>query len=397
MNKIDLVICKFNIILFLKAIMLLSPIILLFFNENGLNLSDLFFCQGIFYICAILFDIPIGYLSNTKSRKYLLFSAQLVFLLITILWLCFKGYYIILFGEILYAYTKTAIDNVPSGYLFDYLSTKNKSMPQYWGYSYFYMALGVAISSLLGAYLYYISGSRLILIIEAILISISIILILSLPDIKSQNTISKSFKQEIKEYIEIIKDICKNKSIITYVFYSGLLNSYSFLFALLFQPIMKNAIFPIIMFGVITFSNNIIRSIAGVVAGKWFKNTNIRNLIVPTFISFLFAFLCIFICISNKNINLITLLIFIVCIIIGFQIIFLVLHFSRIHKFVPLENRGSLMTVNNIVARTFPAIILVCSRLYMDKLGLPYFVLIAFIIFAVIGGYIMIKTLEIKD
>ena len=140
--KQDFTIWKFNFALYLRSLMLLSPIILLFYNEHGLNANDLFFCQGIFYVFAILFDIPIGYLSNTKSRKNLLLTAFIIFLGISLLWLFFKGYYIIIAGEILYALTKTILDNVPSSYMYDYLSTQNKQMSKYWGYSNFLCHLG---------------------------------------------------------------------------------------------------------------------------------------------------------------------------------------------------------------------------------------------------------------
>lgn len=396
-EKLDINICKFNLVLFLRSLMLLSPVLLLFYNENGLNAGDLFFCQGLFYVFAILFDIPVGYFSNTKSRRNLMIFAFALFLGIWLLWLFFKGYYIIILGEILYALIKTIFDNVPSGYAYDYLKTKNKQMEKYWGYSNFYMSFGIAAGSLLGAFLYSKYGSSLILIAESVLMIICILLISSLPNIKPPKPEQKSFNDKLNEYISVTKNICTNKSIIYYILYSGLLNALSYLFALGFQPVMQNALFPVVLFGIIYFVNYFIKSCAGIVVGKWLKNIQIRLLILPLFILYLIAFGFIFIILSCKNIIVDFILMTLICLIIGLQIIFLILHISRLHKFVPMENRGSLMTINNSVARFLPAVFLISSRLFMDKLGVGIFFFIVFIFFVIFGSYVIIRTYEIKD
>lgn len=46
--KQDFTIWKFNFALYLRSLMLLSPIILLFYNEHGLNANDLFFAKEFF-------------------------------------------------------------------------------------------------------------------------------------------------------------------------------------------------------------------------------------------------------------------------------------------------------------------------------------------------------------
>ena len=89
---------KLNIALFLRAMLLLSPVMLLFYQENGLTVSELFFFQGIFYLFSVLLEIPVGYLSDSISKKNVLFLSLFVFFLINLLWLFFNGYYIILAG-----------------------------------------------------------------------------------------------------------------------------------------------------------------------------------------------------------------------------------------------------------------------------------------------------------
>ena len=125
-KKLDLHICEFNLALFLRAIILLSPVMLLFYQENGLSVKELFFFQGIFYLTSILAEFPVGYISDIISRKKVLLISLAIYGGINLMWLVGHGYFIILLGEILFGLSKVMMDNAMSGYLYDYLSSKNK-------------------------------------------------------------------------------------------------------------------------------------------------------------------------------------------------------------------------------------------------------------------------------
>ena len=73
-NRYDIFMFDFNLALLLRSILLLTPVTLLFYQENGLTAQHLFFFQGIFYLTSILSEIPVGYISDAISRKYLLVS-----------------------------------------------------------------------------------------------------------------------------------------------------------------------------------------------------------------------------------------------------------------------------------------------------------------------------------
>ena len=263
MPRIDLNLCKFNIALFLRAILLLSPILLLFYQENGLSVNELFLFQGIFYLTSIIVETPVGYLSDNMSRRNLLILSFIIFISIAVLWFFYHGYWIILIGEMLFAVSKVMMDNAMSGYLYDYLTSKGEStrMVNYYGYLNFYLALGTAFAALLGTYFYAKFGSHFILISEFCLVLVSIFLVLSIPNIKRQN------HDGVQKFFVNMKAICSNKAIIYYILYSGILTSYSILFALSFQPLMQNAMFPVMLFGVAAFFNHGLRALAGVVAG----------------------------------------------------------------------------------------------------------------------------------
>lgn len=398
-QRFDLNICKFNIALFLRAVLLLSPVMLLFYQENGLTVRDLFFFQGIFYLISIVSEIPVGYLSDNISRKKLLIISFIIFMGFYTLWFFFHGYYVILAGEILFGISKVMMDNAMSGYLYDYLTSKqNKTaMVKYYGYLNFYLSLGTALGGLIGTYIYSKFGSGIVIISEIFLIAVSIMFVLSLPSIKCETCKMEILSEKVSRFFSVVKELYKNISITYYIFYSGLLASFSILFALSFQPLMQNAFFPIFLFGVIAFINHAVRAFSGIVAGKWLRRFDIKKMVVPLFVLYILAFICVFNILSLKNIRLLLVLLLFICLVIGVQVIFTILHISRIHKFVTIEKRGTLMAINNFVSRVMAAIILITSKLFIDKLGLSFFFTIAFMIFLILCSYFMVKIINLKE
>jgi MFS family permease len=396
---IDFNICRFNTALFLRAVLLLTPVTLLFYQENGLSVQDLFLFQGIFYLVSILLELPVGYLSDNISRKKLLVFSFCVYIFGMSLWLFNRSYYAILAGEILFGASKVMMDNSMSGYLYDYLDKNNSviKMNKYYGYLQFYLALGTAIASIIGAFMYAKFGSVSILVSEILLISTSILLVLPLPNITPHKRNANPICERLRNFKKTTKNICKNKSIIHHIFYSGFLISYSILFALSFQPLMQKALFPIFMFGVITFANHGIRAISGIVANKISKVISIHQMIIPLYILYIVAFMCIFTIMRITNIVLISFLLFVICLIIGCQLIFTILHISRIHNMISIEQRGSLMSVNNLTYRTMTTLILLSSNFFIKKLGLQTFYFVAFILFLIVASCIMIKTYKVKE
>ncbi len=398
-DKYDIFIFDFNLALLLRSILLLTPVTLLFYQENGLTAQHLFFFQGIFYLTSILSEIPVGYISDAISRKYLLIISCLLYFTVLTCWINFHGYYVILFGEILFAIAKVMLDNAMPGYLYDYLNKRKKPdmMVKYYGYLHFYLALGTAIAAILGTYLYARFGSGKLLFTEALFIFVSIILLLSLPAIKPAKKNIESVKNKIKEFVVNTKSLYSNELIKWHIIYSGLLTSLSILFAVSFQPLLQNAFAPIFLFGVVAFSNHGIRALSGIISSKFLRKFDLRKLIRPLYLLYILAFVCVFAAIKLPSVVVVAILILILCLIIGCQLVFTILHVSRLQKFVAMENRGNLMSINNLISRFLAAVMLISSKFSIGKLDMLWYFGIIFVLYLMICTYIMIKVYNVKE
>jgi len=396
MNKHDLNIYKMNIAFFLRSFLLLTPITLFFYQENGLTVQTLFLFQGIFYLTSICSEIPVGYLSDKFSKKNIILVSFVLFLLRSLLWITCRGYWIIMLGEILFAISKVMMDNTMSGYLYDYLSSKNKSnkIVKYYGFLNFFLATGTSLAALAGTYIYKMNGSKTVLLGEMILIIIAILLMSTMPQTKPDNSVKHNKSKDFVKYTQVF---FRNKAIINYVLYSGLLTSCSVLFALSFQPLMQHSLFPLMYFGVVAFINHILRALSSAISGLAQKYCSIRTLIIPLYFLYLGAFALIFKIINSINIKLNFAFIIIICIIIGCQLLFTIMHIGRLHHMVSVSRRGAIMSVNNFISRFMTATILLSSKFFIDKLGLQNFYIIVFAIFFIIASYLMVSTYKIKE
>ena len=161
----------YNIAAFLRSQLFLLPVLLFFYQENGLTVGDFYLIQGLIVFFAFLFEIPAGYLGDIFPRKYILITAYALFLGRLFLWIFFRGFEIILIGEFLYACSKACFDSVSSSFIYDILKKNNEEAKMVKAYSNFNAAMyiGTGIAALLGAGLYEKLGSHVLLIAEFII------------------------------------------------------------------------------------------------------------------------------------------------------------------------------------------------------------------------------------
>ena len=72
-NQIQANIWKLYIIQACRWFYLLMPVLVLFYEENGLLLKEVFIVQAFYSACVIIFEIPSGYIGDRVGRKWSIF------------------------------------------------------------------------------------------------------------------------------------------------------------------------------------------------------------------------------------------------------------------------------------------------------------------------------------
>ena len=239
---------------FFQTQIFMLPIMLLFYQSNGLTKGDYFLFQGIFSIAALCFEVPAGYIADWISRKKVLILSYALFLLRLVLWYFLANsqnisfnYWVILIGELLYAASKALFSGIADGYIYDLLKSKGQTtrMLKRYGRMNFFMSAGTAIASLLGAKLYQEYGVMTLISIEIIFNSIALGMLFFLPDVPSERTDMLTTKEKYHDLFKIAKSALTNEKIKYYIGYSAMAVAASMIFVWSFQPLMQVAGIPV--------------------------------------------------------------------------------------------------------------------------------------------------------
>ena len=355
---------RLNLACFLRSQLYLAPVLLLFYQQNGLTIADFVLFQGIFQLTGILFEIPCGYIADVITKKKVLILAFFFFFLRATVWLSFSGYYIVLLGELFNALSRAFLSGVYDSYIYDYLKNKNKThrMLKECGRTNFAMSSGAMFAAIFSALLYKYYGTVILLSLEFILTLISIILLTTLPNPPSARPYAKTIKEKFIEIKDTTIATLKNNNINVYIIYSALLFSTTSLFCWCFQPLLQLSSAPIIMFSIVPVINHALR------AGFSFNVNKLKNffgfnrlLVVTTGLCF-YSFACMTLSFYFKMPYLSCLSLFFVCIGIGFQLAFAIANINHIHTFAKEETRATISSVNNMLQQTISGTMLICFK-----------------------------------
>ncbi len=355
---------KLDIACFLRSQLYLAPVLLLFYQQNGLTIADFVMFQGLFQLTGILFEIPCGYIADITSKKKVLILAFTCFFLRSALWLTFEGVYIVLLGELFNALSRAFLSGVYDSYIFDYLKSNNKEkrMLKECGRTNFAMSGGAMFAAIFSAMLYKHYGTIVLLSLEFCLTFLSIILLTTLPNPPSAKSSAKSLKEKITEIKQTAKETLKNPNINLYIIYSALLFSTTSLFCWCFQPLLKISSAPVFMFSFIYVINHALRAgfSFNVNRLKRFFGFN-RLLVITTFLClYSFASMVLSFYFKQPNVSMISLIF--VCIGIGFQLSFAIANINHIHCFAKEETRATISSVNNMLQQTISGLSLITFK-----------------------------------
>ena len=345
----------------------LLPVLFLFYENNGLTLGDFFLFNGISYAVLLVFQVPFGYIADFFSKKTILLLSFFLFLFRTILWLFFKGYWIILIGEILATFSKISFFGISDSYIYEYLKSNNssKKMISKYGKLNFFLSIGTAITSITGAFFYAKTSFKFLIFIDFLLLSFAIILIFLLPKIEVAHKQTSDLKKIYKKLFIIAKITIKNKSINGYVLTSSLLATATLVMAFLFQPLMQASNVPVYLFGFVYFVNYLFRAFSGISASKINRHISLKNLTFVSYFLFCLGFFMIFVSFYFKNIYLSLFSLFLVCIAIYTEVLFFISSTSFIHTKIYTKSRAAISSVNLMISKSISAAVLISFKFFL--------------------------------
>ena len=232
-----------------KWFSLVMPIIVLFYEEHGLGLQDVFILKSVYSVAAVTLEIPSGYLADVWGRKKCLLLGSILFFLGYLCYSFTSTFSAFLFAELLLGTGQTLVNGADSALLYD-TTAQYKKEHLYLRYEgritmigNFAEALAGIFGGLLAAY-----SLRLPLYAQAFVAFIGIPAAMALQEVNRSNKI----QNPIDEILRIIKySLVTNKKLCYNIMYSGIIGAATLTMAWFVQPVLMYLETPVSWYGII--------------------------------------------------------------------------------------------------------------------------------------------------
>ena len=382
-----------NLAVFMRGQVFLLPVLYLFYQKNGLTLSDFFYFQGLATFASLLFYIPAGYLADIFSKKKILILSMLFALTRAILWFFFSGYWIVLSGEVIYALSRPFFSGIVDSYMCDYLKMQNRQQKMIQNYSRlnFYMSFSSAISALIGPFFLVDFPIQFLILLEIVFIFLALLFLFLLPETPVVNKGQSTLGQRYQRIFLICSIIMRKKNLLIPMLSSGLFTATTILLVWCFQPLMLVSFIPVILFGVISFCNHSCRSIFGWLSPKIEQRISLPRLQSITSMCFLTSLIGIILAFVQHNIYLTSLSLLLACLTTGIQLTYTIFAISYVHAEIGSQHRALVSSLNFMIAAILSSSILVifkeCIQFMPIETALTGYVILFGFILAFLAKY----------
>ena len=256
----------------IRWFMLLMPIIVLFFEHNGLSLTQIMILPAIYSFTVAVLEIPCGFFSDTFGRKKSIILSTIFYSLGYLLFSFSSDYNIFIIAEILLGIGGSLISGTDSAMLYDTLIELNDSneYSKIEGKSYAIGNFSEAIAAILSSFLVAIS-IYLPVYLHTLLLLFSIPIACSLVEPKQNYKLSKSFSSIRLVFQQIFNG--QNK-LMWLIIYSSSMGLATLSIAWLVQPFLIDINFPIVYYGLLWAALNFVSALTAYFSHK-IKEINI--------------------------------------------------------------------------------------------------------------------------
>ena len=284
-------IVKLYLIKIAKWFMLFMPIVVLFYQENGLEMQDIFVLQSIYSVVIVVLEIPSGYLADVIGRKTTLIIGSIMGFCGFVIYSSSYTFWGFLTAEITMWIGTSLVSGADSAMLYDTLKAANQK-EKYLRFEGKMVALGnaaEAVAGILGGLLAEISLRTPFFAQTAVsFIGIPAAILLIEPIRQEKIT-----KMNFKDILLIVKySLYGNSHLKWNIIYSAVIGASTLTMAWFVQPYFKHVDLELSLFGVFWTLLNLSVAITSYIAYKVeYRLGQVKMIIFITLLLPLFYFI----------------------------------------------------------------------------------------------------------
>ena len=232
------------------------PIVVLFYNENGLNQFQVFVLQAIYSVSIVVLEIPSGYFADVLGRRKTIIIGSIMGFMGFLTYSFSFGFYGFMLAEIILGIGQSMISGADSAILYDTLAYENRK-GEYLRYEGKISSLGnfaEAGAGVLGGLLA-VYSLRYPYYFQTAIMFFSIPAAFSLIDPPSTGSVVKPGWQQIKAIL--IDSLVVNKVLRFNIIFSSVTGAATLTMAWFAQPFFKQINLPLATYGIMWTALNL--------------------------------------------------------------------------------------------------------------------------------------------
>lgn len=244
------------------------PVIVLFWQENGLNFTRIMVLQTLYSIVVVLLEVPAGYFADVFSRRSALTLASSFLTAGMVIYAIGNNFFEFLIAEIVWAIGISLISGCDSALLYDTLAElgRKKDYKKIMGKAMFYGYLSTAIASIAGGIIgYYSFRWTFFIMIPFLILQIPISYSIKEPAREKLLGEKDHFAKMLNITVNVFKE---NKRLKWLIIYSAIILGFNQTALWLYQPYMKLGGLDIFYFGIVFASFQAIAALSSKYAHK---------------------------------------------------------------------------------------------------------------------------------
>lgn len=383
----------------LRMVSFLVPIAVLFYADKGVSLGDFFLIQGIWAISIFAFEIPTGYIGDLFSRKKVIAFSFLLCVLANLLMGFGYGFWVLLGGELLLGLSAALYSGTAEAYYHDILKRRgredvfHKKLAKIESVSMF----SLAVSTLSAGFLYAWFGASFCAFITAFMVTIGLVLICMLPEIRDSKRIVAKGTSKIKDILDISKFAVKHPEIKWLMLFPACYGALTFILMWGLQPVMMDKGVPVYLFGFVIGFNMFCRTAWAHYSAKLLDKFKLRRTTRILFWVLSIGAVAAIVSVSVQG-NLIYIFLGIMAIASASQIAVEIITSNFVHKRIASDERSTVLSVKSMVSMLMSGAVMMAMKPLLDHLGIQgTFIVCSLLVLAVFVSMKKLLKLRIKE
>lgn len=273
--------------------MVSMPIIILFFQEHGLSLTEIMILQAIYSFSVAVLEIPSGYIADIFGRKQTIILSTIFSFLGFLIFSFYEGFYAFVLAEVLVGIGGSLMSGADSALIYDTLleTKQEKKYTKIEGENYAIGNFSEAFAGILGGFLA-VSSIYLPVYVQTSILFFSIPIALSLvePIVHKKDKLNGSFST----IIGVVKfAMIDNKKLKWLIIYSSAMGVATLSMAWFAQPFFKEVGVPLAYFGILWAGLNFSAGITSFNSYKFENKRKKYKTLIYISLSAFISFLCL--------------------------------------------------------------------------------------------------------